>query len=171
MAQRLVLRAKEGTVPLSELRRFVETAEEYGAGGASASYDLEKKELRIMLSLPKDVRVVDGRKVKIKPKTKRQQAVDEQIKEHKESKKSGKGEGYVPPVGRKTPPKGMKVKCPVCDTKKAVVKVSGVESVKPHISRGEPCLGSGAQVVSAGRGKGKVAVDPRPQKKTKKKKS
>ena len=151
MAQRLVLSAKEGKIPFNEIRAFAETAHKYGMTTESASYDVDEDgELRIMLSLPKDVRVVGARTIKVKPKDKRGQAVDKQIEDHKAKKKSGNGEeeGYVPPVGRNKPAPIKKVKCPKCNVRKPLQTVNGVKIIKPHVVKGEPCEGGGQQYVA-----------------------
>lgn len=151
MAQRLVLRAKDGQIPLNEMTTFVETAKLYGVKVSTASYDIDSDgELRIMLTLPKNVKVVGKRVVRIKPKNKKERQIEEQIRNHK-SKKVEDRPGYVPPAGKKGPPKQQKVKCPECNTRKPVVTIGGVRSIKPHISQGEPCKGSGSQVSGSGR--------------------
>jgi hypothetical protein len=148
MAQRLILKAKDDSIPIQEMIQFVNAAVEYGVHKLRASYDLDTDgELRIMVSLPKDKRVVGRRVVRLKPKTAKQQRVDKQIKSHQSAKKSGKGAGYVPPEGKTKAPVQKKVKCPKCDVRKPVVTISGVRMVKPHMSHGESCPGGGTQVV------------------------
>ena len=150
MAQRLVLSAKEGKIPFNEIRAFSDTAAKYGMTTESASYDVDDDgNLKIMLSLPKDVRVVGARTIKVKPKDKKGQAVDKQIEDHKKRKKDGDndGEGYVPPVGRNKPAPIKKVKCPECNVRKPVQTVNGVKIIKPHVVKGDPCPGGGQQYV------------------------
>jgi hypothetical protein len=129
------------------MARFVQRAQEHGQDKKLASYTLRKGILTISWSLPKDEKIVNGRRYKIKPKTKREQAVAKQISEHKQAKENGEEtEGYVPPVGRTTPPKATKIKCPRCGIRKPVQKVNRMRILKPHQHRGEPCEGSGVQV-------------------------
>lgn len=146
--------AKDGKIPLHEMRDFVNTAFNYGAGSESASYEIVDSkgkvlsgELKVMLPLPKDKIVVGKKTVTVKAKTKHAQQVDEQIAKHKEEKKEGnKEEGYVPPVGKKGPPKQQKIKCPRCGIRKPVQRVNKMRILKPHVSKGEPCPGGGVQV-------------------------
>lgn len=148
MAQRLVLSAQGGVIPFNEIKNFALTAAKYGMTTESASYAVEDGELRISITLPKDVKVVGARVIKVKPKDKKGQAVDEQIEKHKKSKKENDdGEGYVPPVGRNKPAPVKKVKCPTCNVRKQLQNVGGVKIIKPHVVKGEACPGGGQQYV------------------------
>lgn len=147
MAQRLVLRAKDGKVPVREIEQFANTAVQYGVKMESASFDVVDGELRIMVTLPKDVRVVGAKTIKLKAKTAKEQAVEKQIADHKKKKKNGETAPYVPPVGRKGKPPVQKAKCPVCNVRKPIVTIAGVKSIKPHVVKGEPCSGGGQQYV------------------------
>lgn len=145
--QRLVLSSeKDGQVSVADMARFVQKAQELGQGSKVASFTLRRGVLRITLALPKDEKVVGGRRYKIKPKTKKQQAVADQIENHKQAKANGDDAGYVPPVGRKGPPKPQKIKCPRCGIRKQIQRINKVRVLKPHLHRGKPCEGSGVQV-------------------------
>lgn len=145
MGQRVVLKATNGKVSLSELAAFLKVTRDYGIPlSEEADASMDSGELRISRELPSHVRVIGGKRVVLRQKTKKQQQVDDQIKEHKEEP-AGEKKGYVPPVGRKTAPKVQKKKCPVCNVKKPLVKIAGVRVIKPHVSHGEPCEGGGQQ--------------------------
>lgn len=148
MAQRLVLKSEGGEVKISDIIAFAKAAERYGVQGLIAKMDYTAKGKTLVMSVPvpKNVRVVGARVIRIKPKTKKGRQVEKQIDDHKRKKKSGEGEGYVPPVGRKTAPNTKKIKCPDCDTRKPIVRIAGVQSIKPHVSKGDPCPGGGKQV-------------------------
>lgn len=145
MAQNLVLRANSET-SLAELEAFVKEAKAYGMPSktkvpiTTKREPHKKTEVTLIVRLPDDARVVNGKKVKVAAKTAKQKRVDSHVKEH-----SGNHEGYVPPEGRKTAPKPKRIKCPVCNIRKPLVTVSGVKVIKPHQSKGEPCAGSGTQ--------------------------
>lgn len=145
MGQRLVLKTSKKRLSLKEMKQFVTVAEQYGVP-LSEEVDVtsSRGELLFTKSLPKMVRVVDGKKYVLRPKSKRQKQVEKQIKEHKE--KPVEEKKYVPPVGRTTAPSKTKIKCPVCNVRKPVQKIGGVSVVKPHVSKGDPCPGSGTQV-------------------------
>jgi hypothetical protein len=149
MGQRLVLKSKNKEVLLSDLRAFLNMVEEFKLP-PSTVFPVAR-DIVLSVDLPKDQRIVNGRKVRVKGKTKKAVKVAEQITEHKESEQK---QGYVPPVGRKTAPKGVKRKCPVCNVNKPVVTIGGVKVVKPHVVKGEPCAGSGNTPVGVSR-KGK----------------
>jgi hypothetical protein len=147
MGQLLVLRAK-GNSTLSELVEFTKRAEQHGVNGKEEvewTLDTETQTLRLMIGLPDNVRIVNGKKVAVRSKTKKQKLVAEQLEEHKKEKAEGKKVGYRPPAGKKGPAKRKMVKCSVCDIRKPVVTVAGVKVVKPHQSKGEPCAGGGVQ--------------------------
>lgn len=147
MAQRLVLSAEDGKIPLWELAQFAETAVNAGIRAESASYVVGKGDtVKIMVTLPKDVRVVGKKAVQVKPKSKREQAAEEQISTHRAKGKDKPG--YVPPVGKNAKPKPTKTECPVCKAKKPVQTVGGVRIIKPHVVKGNPCSGGGKQVVA-----------------------
>jgi hypothetical protein len=148
MAQVLRLATEKKKLSLKDMKIFVSTAEQYGLA-LSETVDVSSKgsELVLTRALPLKVRVVNGKKVVLRQKTNKQRKVEKQIKDHN-SKEAKEKPGYVPPEGKKSGPKGKKIKCPVCNTRKPVVKVAGAgTSIKPHVSHGEPCAGSGAQVV------------------------
>ena len=148
MGQRLVLKTDKKEIPLTDLLKFVKTATDYGLkpSQVSAKVGVVKQEVTITLDLPLRVRVAEGKKVVVRAKTAKKKAIEKQIEEHKEKKEQGESEGYVPPVGRKTAPKPQKIKCPVCNVRKPVQKINKVRVIKPHVSKGEPCPGSGQQV-------------------------
>lgn len=149
MGQRLVLKSDEKKVLLADLRAFVKTCDDFDLPNGT---ELESAgDVTLSVSLPKDQRVVNGRKVRIKGRTKQRRAADEQIEKHKEKKKNGEAEGYVPPAGKNKAPSVPKIKCPVCNTKKQVLKIGDVRSIKPHMVKGEPCPGGGLQVIGKGR--------------------
>jgi hypothetical protein len=153
MAQRLVLKT-EKTIALGELGRFYKSATAYGMASdteVDVHITLEGEAIvgvSLLLDLPTKVRVADGKRVVVRPKTAKQKAVETQIKEHKNKKAKGEQEAYVPPVGRKTAPKQEKAKCPVCNVRKPVVRLNRMKTIKPHVSQGEPCPGSGEQVAA-----------------------
>lgn len=149
MAQVLRLKTDKKKLSLKELDIFVATAKKYGVPLTElVTVSSSSGELVLTKTLPLKVRVVDGQKVVLRQKTKKQQRVDKQIKEHNQ-KTTKEKPGYVPPEGRKTAPKQRKVKCPICNTRKPVVKVAGVAAIKAHVSHGESCPGSGMQVVGS----------------------
>lgn len=158
MGQRLVLRANE-EVSISELEEFAKKAKEYGLNGKNlAKIEITEEanegeedftySLRLVCELPEGVRVAAGKKHIVRPKTKKQVEVEKQITEHKEKKENGEKQAHVPPAGQKGPTKVRKVKCPVCNVRKPVVKRAGISVIKPHVVKGEPCAGSGEQVAS-----------------------
>lgn len=158
MARRLVLKTTGDEMSFHDLQLFVEGAKKLGID-ASASIDVDVENeganqevtiVRFGVTVPND-RLVTGERVKIKKKTKKQRAVENQIKEHKEKKQNGKKEAYVPPVGRTSPPKPSKIKCPECNIRKPIQTVGGVKAIKPHVSHGDPCPGSGLQVKKSGK--------------------
>lgn len=147
MGQRLVLRAKD-EVSIGEIADFAKKALEYGLTnkeGAKVSVG-EDGSLRLIAELPAGVRVVAGKKHVIRPQTKKQVRVKQHVEEAKEKKANGESVGHVPPVDG--PKKQRKVKCPVCNVRKPVVKRSGISVIKPHVVKGEECSGSGEQVTA-----------------------
>lgn len=149
MPKRLVLTARDkAEISLADLEKFVETARLYGVSKKNAAWEVDEDGiLRFGVSIPPDMKVLGGRRVvKIKKKTKGGQAVDKQLDEHDAKKKKGEREAYVPPVGRKGPPKPKKIKCPRCGIRKPITKVNKMNVLKPHQAKGEPCPGSGVQV-------------------------
>lgn len=158
MGQRLVLRANE-EVSINELEDFTKRAKDYGLNGKNtAKIEITEEanegeedftySLRLVCELPEGVRVVGGKKHIVRPKTKKQNEVEQQITEHKEKKKNGEKEAHVPPAGQKGPTKTRKIKCPNCNVRKPVVKRAGITVIKPHVIKGEPCEGGGTQVPS-----------------------
>jgi uncharacterized cupredoxin-like copper-binding protein len=150
MGKRLVCKIEGGSVDFGEFEKFIATAKNYGVKKAAVmTVSASEKGHRVTLTVdvPNDTAVVAGEPVKVKKKTKKQEKVEKQIQEHKEKKKNGEDEAYVPPVGRKTAPKQQKVKCPECNVRKPVVTVAGQKVLKPHTVKGEECPGSGLQIV------------------------
>jgi hypothetical protein len=149
MGQRLVLKSEGGKVLLSDLRAFVKKCDEFNMPNGT---ELDSEgDVTLGLSLPKDQRVVKGRRVRVKGKTKQGRAAEDQIEKHKQDKKEGNKQGYVPPAGRNKAPAVPKIACPVCGTRKQVVTIGAVKSVKPHTVKGKECGGSGVQVIGSGR--------------------
>lgn len=161
MAQRLVLKATTGEVSLGELQDFLRRAKEYGM----TTTTMAEGECSLSVPLPEKSRVVNGKKVKLAPKTAKEKRVKEQIQTHQEAKATSKQPvAYVPPEGRTTPPPIKKEKCPVCNVRKPLTKVGRLTVIKPHLSKGEECKGSGSQVVAK-----KKSASKKPAKKTAKK--
>jgi hypothetical protein len=141
MGQRLVLKTTEGKVTLSDLQAFVETCESYKMVKGTV---LEGSgDFTLSVSLPRDQRVISGRRVRVKGKTKQGRAIEDQIEKHKEDKKNGDSEGYVPPAGRKKKAPVRKVKCPICGWRKELVTRGGIKVFKNHTVKGILCAGSG----------------------------
>lgn len=146
MSQKLVMKTEKKKLTLKELATFVKVAQEYGLPTTEViDVSASGKEVMFSKVLPLKVRVVDGKRVVLRQKTKKQRAVEKQINDHNSTPVKEKP-GYVPPEGRRTAPKVQKVKCPKCNVRKPVVKVAGVKAIKPHISKGDPCPGGGTQV-------------------------
>ncbi len=141
MAQRLVFTA-DGDTTIQELNAFIKAASSYGiAESASISVTHDGDETRLSIAIPNIGQEVAARKVK--PMTPKQERVKKQIENHRAKKARGEVEAYVPPEGRTTPSKVKKSKCPVCNIKKPLTKVGKITVVKPHLSKGENCAGSG----------------------------
>jgi hypothetical protein len=158
--RRLVVTSESGKVALNDLRSFLRVCEENNLDikKGAADYELgDDGKLRFSIALPGDTVVLAGgkRKIKIRKRDKRQQAIDAQLAQHREDKKNGVAEGYVPPVGRTTAPRKIKTPCPVCGFRKQVLTIGGVKTLKPHTVAGEACAGSGTQVGVARKGKKK----------------
>lgn len=143
MAQRLVLKLKASeNTSLGELKKFFDTAKEYGL--PLTTEIVVDSDVRLSTVLPDKAHIVSGKKVSLKPKTAKQKRVEKQIENHKEEKAEGK-DSYVSPEGRKTQPKPKRIKCPSCGFRKPLVTVAGVKVIKPHVIKGEPCEGGGKQ--------------------------
>ena len=130
MAQVLRMETDKKKLTLGEMKRFVTTAEQYG----------------ILMSDTVEVSSASGQVVfrKLLPeKTNSNRAVKSKKKAPpKKTSDSGKKKTIKPASAKY-------LKCPVCGNKKEVVKVAGVTALKAHVVKGEPCAGSGAQVVGS----------------------
>lgn len=151
MAQRLVLRARNGEFQLSDLKMFVERAQEAGITLKTmvpVETEMEEKGLTVFFGvpIPESAAVkVNGRRVRRVVKTKKEKEVEQQIEDHKK-KIENKEEvlGYVEPVGGKKKPK--KAKCPDCGWRKEVVTRNGKQVIKKHQTQGKICNGSDTPV-------------------------
>lgn len=149
MNKRLVVTSEVGRVKLTDLRTFLATLEKHGVSitTGTAEYHVDEQgNLRFWTEIPEDQKVVGRRVIRIRGRDKRRRAIDAQLAQHREDKKNGTAEGYVPPVGRTKPPVPKKMKCPRCGIRKPIQTINGLRLLKPHTKAGENCPGSGIQV-------------------------
>lgn len=147
MAQRLVLKCYEDKVQLQDLQNFVSRAKEINLGWRQeVSVELVGGLILLGLPIPEKTPVtVNGRRVVRRKKTKKEEAAEKQIEQHKKDVKEGKETpAHVPPVNAE---KKRRVKCPVCNWRKDVVG----GKIKKHQSQGVTCEGSGQPVPKKGK--------------------
>lgn len=132
MGKRLVLRASE-PIALSELEKFVNEAYKQGMKRS------ELVEWGTSDGLLLGIQLTKQEKKEPVPET---QKKEETPKEKPRKRKVSK---------RKVDPD--KVRCPVCNAPKPVVRSGSIYVVKPHVVKGEPCSGNSTQVIKGKNGR------------------